>query len=199
MKKFTFISAILLSLQFINAQAAVGYTCQDLSGDIPPPIAGGIPGVDLGLYFNPNACAIITAARSKYFPDIVLQAPFCFTTKFQGNLGSTPVIAVVNSGIIQNYNTVNGFNYFNGLPDMTAATTFTFNKLNSDGTVGRNLGTVYTRDLTNDVPDQGSNPREFLSVVDGTLLYDRARGAFVIEGDAALGAPIKGRLCFLGS
>jgi hypothetical protein len=197
MKIFTFISTFVLSLLFVNAQAAKGYKCLKFSGDIPTAIPDGVPGQDLGLYYNADACAIVAAAQDKYFPDMELQVPYCFTTKFEGNLGSTPVIVTANSGIIKNYNTVNGFDFFNGVPDMTAASVFNFRKRNKDGTVGRNIGEIYSRDMTIDLPyaNDGSNPREYLIITNGNALFNQALGSIVIEGDVALGAPANGKIC----
>jgi hypothetical protein len=195
MKNFTLISAIILSLQFVNAQAAAGYKCRHFTGTIPVyPTYHETLG-DLGLYYNADACSIVTAAKNKYFPDITLIDPYCFSSKFIGDLEGTPVVVTMNSGITQN--DLAEYNLANSLPDVTAATAITINKLNgdiNDYTLGKNLGTVYSQD---EFLNPADAPREYMTVVGGSTLFDK--GKLVIIGDAALGAEVEGRLCFQGN
>jgi len=200
MKNLAIISTIVLSLQLVNAQADGPYRCLNFNGNIPVyPTYHGTLG-ELGLVYNADACAIVTEAKIKYFPDITLIEPYCFSSKFIGRLGSTPVLMTTNSGITQNY--LAEYNQANGLFDVTAATAITINKLdgNSDNyTLGKNLGTVYAQDQFLNPADA---PREYLTVVGGSQQFEQIKGHFVIKGDAATlnpeGTGVEGKLCILG-
>jgi hypothetical protein len=202
MKNFTFISAIVLSLQFINAQADGGYTCRNFTGNVPTYPTHHETLGDLGLHYNADACAIVTAAKGKYLPDIVLAEPvpfpLCFSSKYIGYLDGNPVLVTADSGITQNILQPYLNEFSPPLPDITAVTVITINKLNGDGvnnyTLGRKLASVYTQDTLLNLADA---PREYITVVGGS---QQAKGHFVIEGDAANGpTPVEGRLCFLES
>jgi hypothetical protein len=201
MKNFTFISIIVLSLQFVNVQASGGeYTCENFTGTIS------------GLSLNPDACAIVTKAKIKYFPEIDLKLfpfgpgatdiPLCFTGNLDGQIGGiegTSVRITTNSAITENYMTDYILSNSLDLYDVTAVTALTIYDTND-----KVLGTVYTQDTLLDPPPfLGPVPtdktREYLTVVGGSQQFQQAKGRFVIEGDAISGADVTGKLCILGS
>lgn len=202
MKNFTFISLIVLSLQFVNAQAA-GYQCLNFT-------TPDDPAFELGFEPYPEACDIVRDAKVKYFPDIALlidttnplpfpppDSPLCFKAQFAGNLGNTPVLVTTYSGITENY--LAEYSLTNGVLNLTAATAFTLNKINNNGNPGRELGTFYTQDQILGLGPEMA-PREYLTVVGGSKLFEQGKGHFVIEGDTfASGIRVKGKLCILGN
>jgi hypothetical protein len=164
MKNHLLISAVFLSLTFINARAD-GYSCQKITGQLSQ--------------LTPDSACHILLAQGNHFPDttfianIAPSAPnVCFSGQLTATLGNnSPIRGTSYSGIT--YNTGG---------QLTAASSielYSGKVANARNTLGK----IYTKDIVV-IDSNTNNPGEILTMVDGSNTFNGGHGQLEITGNA---------------